>query len=217
MTKANSSSITRREGDAATLPTSRHAIFSDAFVGLEPKICDLRNMAQIAWQTSVNSFGSTQGLDEQGERDANATLFAISHTADLAAELEHIYHAAWPSAHGVEPVDPVYAAIDKHRAAWKNFGGESNEELNRTGDIARAAIKKLIATKPTTSEGAFALAMYYRQFFAAEREKAEAQGLSFDDVESCGAGLGLIPDVWPFALLETLAEYFKPASEEARP
>lgn len=195
--------------------TEAHA---QAFFDLESDICDVKRMAELVVDRAADDALIHPNATEAEKREAELTSFSIFQLDNMLGALRTKYYVAFEA--GKETArptarshDPIYAAIARHRVAWAGYGGEEDADLDRTGDVARAAVKELIRTKPTTTEGAIALAMYYREFFLVERKRHEAQGLGFENVESCGAGLGLIPDVWPFALLDTLAEHFKSAGD----
>jgi hypothetical protein len=53
----------------------------------------------------------------------------------------------------IEP-DPIYAAIEQHRAAYAAFrAATTDDDLNETGDEAYYAAVDLLDTRPTTMRG----------------------------------------------------------------
>jgi hypothetical protein len=70
-----------------------------------------------------------------------------------------------------QKLDPIFAAIEKHRAAWSEFNSrcsaldtaatpQAEAELYRLRQAGDSSIKLLIGTKPTSRDGVIALARY---------------------------------------------------------
>ena len=82
------------------------------------------------------------------------------------------------SAHGLQPgadaePEPIYAAIERHRAAYAALVGALRKDVNDLGalDAAEAAaLAALVDTAPTTLRGTAALIAYVRQH---RRERPE--------------------------------------------
>jgi hypothetical protein len=62
--------------------------------------------------------------------------------------------------HSIEP-DPIFPAIEKHRAACKRFSDALIINEEATVDEEAAAFQALIATKPTTLAGLMAFCIYF--------------------------------------------------------
>jgi hypothetical protein len=100
--------------------------------------------------------------------------------------------------------DPIFAAIECHRAAdaafWLSPHGETDDEaterLERWSEPAELALADLLSTRPTTILGCVAV-LRHLDHYLAEHEEPESGllGNASDPVRSAGAGfLALIVD-----------------------
>jgi hypothetical protein len=82
--------------------------------------------------------------------------------------------------------DPIFAAIERHRAAravwWESPDGETNEEsenrLDRAGGAAEQTLADVLSTKPTTIAGCVALLRHVHDHLTTYEEGGEAYILS---------------------------------------
>ena len=75
------------------------ARLGNAYSDLEPKIRDLRCMAEIARYEVVNTFGvNTPGETEEEHRERGVAFFAALHLMDMVLDLEKAYDSGWSGA-----------------------------------------------------------------------------------------------------------------------
>jgi hypothetical protein len=81
-------------------PESEHdRSYSRAFMDLEPKIRDLRHMAELARFHAIDTVGSPSPDDtEERKRERSIALFAVVHVVEMACDLEKAYDAGWSGA-----------------------------------------------------------------------------------------------------------------------
>jgi hypothetical protein len=132
---------------------------------------------------------------------AKAEMRSTTRRAVLAGIATAPALAAPAIALGAEPAegDPIYAAIERHRAALAEFeAARSEEELNETGDAHVDALADLLETKPTTAAGCAAALRYVGDLVAyGPAGLSEETGLFANWAEVSESGrqfLGLIAD-----------------------
>jgi hypothetical protein len=77
--------------------------------------------------------------------------------------------------------DPIFAAIERHKAAWRNCEQcQTDEEIAQTCDAAGAEALALLEINPTTLTGVAALLRYSAEFDA-KWESAWPERLYVDD------------------------------------
>jgi hypothetical protein len=90
---------TARAATQASLERARDRAHSMAFRDLEPKICDLTHMAELARFHAIDTFGSNSPDEtEEGKREREIALFAVVHVEEMVRDLEKAYEAGWQTA-----------------------------------------------------------------------------------------------------------------------
>ena len=147
-----------------TVTSARKGAVAD--LEIEMKVRQLSHLTSIVseWATDRSMYPETDDLRSD---QLSRLMFAVDEIAQKAADLDKAFHATLDAAFKkrTAPNDPVFAAIDRSRAAWLALGSvltqadEAGKEPDE-GELAAAhavdteALDNLLKTTPETLAGA---------------------------------------------------------------